>query len=148
MAEKEKMVDPVEEGNEVDFVAELTKVKESMVDKTLFEKAQAENAKLKEALLKGAKPTIDVKTETVEDLKKQYQDNIKNGGTDLRGFETALKLREAVINETGSDPFMSEALYKIDPNFGERVAEKMQDLVDSSNGDPGSFKVAMSQGIK
>ena len=59
-----------------------------------------------------------------------------------------MRLRDAAIRETGKDPFMTEALDRIDPDFGERVAEAMGSLVEQSEGNPEMFNALLSSAMR
>jgi hypothetical protein len=129
-------------------IKDIADVKKNMVPKEDYEKALADAAKYKHALLTGVAIGDSEPKKSVAELRKEYSEAIKAGVTNVEGFEAALKLREAVINETGKDPFMTEALMRIDPDFGERVAEVLADMVDKSGGNPQMFNAFMSQNLR
>lgn len=131
-----------------ELIKEIAEVKKNMVSKEEYEKVLADNAKYKHALLTGITETDSEEKKSAAELREDYSKAIKTGVPNLKGFETALKLREAVINETGKDPFMTEALTRIDPDFGERVSEVMSDLVEKSNGSSQMFNALLSQNIR
>ena len=119
-----------------------------MVQKTEYEKVLAERDRLKEAMLKGVKVTEAEQPKTLAEERKAYAEAIKGGVTNVQGFEAALRLRDAAIRETGKDPFMTEALDRIDPDFGERVAEAMSSLVEQSEGNPEMFNALLSSAMR
>lgn len=129
-------------------INEINEIRDNMVPKEELAKAQADAKKYRDALLKGAQIKESEQPQSAKELKDAYATQIKAGVSNVEGFETALKLREAVINETGEDPFMTEALSKIDPEFGERVAEQLGEILDKSEGDPNMFNALMSRNIK
>lgn len=131
-----------------DFINEVKDIKDKMIPKEEYQKLVEERDKLKHALLTGVVEKDDEPIKSVDELRKDYSEIIKAGSNNLKGFETALKLREAVINETGKDPFMTEALQRIDPAFGERVAESMQDIVEKSDNSPNMFNAILSQNLR
>ena len=135
-----------EDANQV--IKDIADLKKNMVPREDYEKALADAAKYKHALLTGVSTGDDEPTKSAAELRKEYSEAIKAGVTNVEGFEAALKLREAVINETGKDPFMTEALMRIDPDFGERVSEVMADMIDKSGGNPQMFNALMSQNLK
>ena len=130
------------------FITEVKEVKDTMVSKEELEAMKAERDKLKHALLTGVTNIDSEPLKSAEDLRKDYAGAIKAGVPNLRGFETALKLRQAVINETDKDPFMSEALDRIDPNFGERVAEGIQSMIEECDNRPEVFTALLSKNLK
>ena len=130
-----------------EFLTEISKLKETMVPKEDLEAIQAERDKLKYALLTGVMTDDTEQLKSSAELCKEYAESIKSGVTNVKGFETALKLRQAVINETGKDPFMTEALTKIDPDFGERVAENLATVLEKSEGNPQMFNAILSQNM-
>lgn len=130
------------------LLEDITEVKKNMVSREEYDRLSKDNAKLKHALLTGVTEKVVEPLKSAKELKKDYADSIKSGVTNAQGFETALKLREAVINETGNDPFMTEALTKIDPNFGERVAEGLGQILEQSEGDPTMFNAILSRNLR
>lgn len=131
-----------------DFVRQIKELKSNMVQKTEYEKILAERDRLKEAMLKGVKVTEAEQPKTLAEERKAYAEAIKDGVTNVQGFEAALRLRDAAIRETGKDPFMTEALDRIDPDFGERVAEAMSALVEQSEGNPEMFNALLSSAMR
>jgi hypothetical protein len=130
------------------LISDIADVKKNMVPREEYERLSQDNAKLRHALLTGVTEKVVEPLKSAAELKKEYAEAIKAGVTNVKGFETALKLREAVINETGKDPFMTEALMRIDPDFGERVAGALADMVDKSDGNPQMFNAFMSQNLR
>ena len=130
------------------FVQQIEDLKSNMVQKTEYDKVLAERDRLKEAMLKGVKVTEAEQPKTLAEERKAYAEAIKGGVTNVQGFEAALRLRDAAIRETGKDPFMTEALDRIDPDFGERVAEAMGSLVEQSEGNPEMFNALLSSAMR
>ena len=130
------------------LISDIADVKKNMVSREEYERVSQDNAKLKHALLTGVTEKVVEPPKSATELKREYAESIKSGVTNAKGFETALKLREAVINETGNDPFMTEALTKIDPNFGERVAEGLGEILEQSEGDPTMFNAILSRNLR
>ena len=131
-----------------DLLKDISDVKKNMVSKEEYDRVLKDNQKYKHALLTGVTEVVVEPPKPASELKKEYAESIKNGVSNAKGFETALKLREAVINETGNDPFMTEALTKIDPNFGERVAEQLSGILEQSEGDPTMFNAILSRNLR
>lgn len=134
--------------NAADVIKEIADIKAKMIPKEEYEKVVADNAKYKHALLTGVTEVDGEPMKSATELRDDYAKAIKTGVPNVTGFETALKLREAVINETGKDPFMTEALDRIDPDFGERVAGVMSELVEQSDGNPQMFNALLSQNLR
>lgn len=140
---------PNEGAQEADkFIQQLEDMKANTVQKTDYEKVVAERDRLKEAMLKGVKVTEAEQPKTLAEERKAYAEAIKGGVPNIQGFEAALRLRDAAIRETGKDPFMTEALDRIDPDFGERVAEAMSSLVEQSEGNPEMFNALLSSAMR
>lgn len=134
--------------NATDVIKDIADVKKNMVPKEEYEKILADNAKYKHALLNGVLEVDSEESKSAAELREDYSKAIKEGVTNVEGFETALKLRQAVIDETGKDPFMTEALERIDPDFGDRVSGIMKEMVEASGGSPQMFNALLSQNIK
>lgn len=141
--EEEQIVDQSAD----DLIQELNEIKSNMVDKDKYEKIIEENNKLKKALIHGT-TDMDVETRSSSELTSLLSNQISQGVTNVEGFKTVLELRESVIEETGKDPFMTEALDRIDPDFGDRVANTIQDLLDKSEGKPQMFNALLSQTLR
>lgn len=150
---EEKVTNPVPAPNEGtqaadDFIKQIEDMKANTVPKNDYDKVLAERDRLKQAMLHGVTVKEAEQPKTLAEERKAYAEAIKGGVTNVQGFEAALRLREAAIRETGKDPFMTEALDRIDPDFGERVAGVMSSMVEQSEGNPEMFNALLSSTVR
>lgn len=144
----ETIKDETNVGNAESVIKELADLKANMVSKEEYDKALADRNKFQQALIKGISvPAETSAPKSSTELRDEYADLIKKGVNNVQGFAKALELRNALVNETGNDPFMTEALTKIDPDFGERVAETLNEILDKSEGDPNMFNALLSRQV-
>ena len=133
---------PTELGNETDYISAIKDLKANTVSKSEYEKLQAENKQLIDALANGEtvpasaepeKPSLD---ELRANLMKEEQSN-------LEFVKNALALRNAVIEQEGYDPFVPRgsqyAPTAEDEAAAFRVAKVYQECVDYANGDSQLF---------
>lgn len=132
-----------QETPEVDYVAAITDLKNNTVSKETHEKLKQENSRLLDALVNNKQ--IDIPKEEPVDINK-LRDSLFNNDQGLSSIEwvdTALKLREALIDAGERDPFLPVGSkvnvdYETEEKF-ERVAQGLREMVDFADGDPGIF---------
>lgn len=134
---------------ETDYVAAIQELQNNSVSKTQYEKLRTENKKLLDALVSGQK--IDLPKEEKPDV-DELRKKLFNKDADLSNLEyvdTALKLRNALIEKGERDPFLpvgdrvSETAEMYD--IAQRVADGLQECVDFADGDSGIFTAQLQR---
>ena len=132
-----------------DYVAAINELKANTVSKTEYSKLRAENKKLLDALVNGRE--IDLPKEEkvdVDELRKKLFNKDANL-SNLEYVDTALKLRNALIEKGERDPFLpvgdrvSETAEMYD--IAQRVADGLQECVDFADGDSGIFTAQLQR---
>lgn len=134
---------------ETDYVAAIQELQNNSVSKTQYEKLRSENKKLLDALVNGQQ--IDLPKEEkpdVDELRKKLFNKDANL-SNLEYVETALKLRNALIEKGERDPFLpvgdrvteTAEMYDI----AQRVADGLQECVDFADGDSGIFTAQLQR---
>lgn len=142
MNEKENLT--VETATEdVDYIEAIQQLQANSVSKDQYNKLRDENKKLLDALVSGQQ--IDIPAEEkvdIGELRKKLFDpdcNLSN----LDYIENSLKLRKAVMDQGGEDPFLGIGSH-VDVtqemrDKAQRVADGLQYCVDFADGDSGIF---------
>jgi len=141
MTEEEKLNETgtVEETTQ-DYIDAIKNLKQNSVDRSKYDELRAENKRLLQAVVNGQ--TVEEKVEEKVDI-KELREALKKEQTNLEYVTNALKLREAVLKETGHDCFVpSGSQYnptQADYEKAQRVATVLQEMVDEADGDPNVF---------
>ena len=134
---------------DTDYVAAINELKANSVSKTEYSKLRAENKKLLDALVNGRE--IDLPKEEKVDI-DELRKKLFNKDANLNNLEyvdTALKLRNALIEKGERDPFLpvgdrvSETAEMYD--IAQRVADGLQECVDFAEGDSGIFTAQLQR---
>ena len=134
------------------YLDEIQKLKANSVSKEDYNKLKDENRDLLNSIVNGrtveqeeqpkAKPNID---ELRANLRKEDPSN-------LEYVQNVLALRNAVISEGGTDPFLpyGEKIVPTNEDYeaADRVATVLQDCVDYANGDSLLFTNELYRRIK
>lgn len=128
--------DPAEMTDAEKTIKQINDIKANMVPKEDLEKALADRDKFKDALINGAALPDEEPLQSREELAKKMASYSSGNITNLGYIDTALKLREAAIDETGEDPFESS---ESPAGFGQRVADGLQKMLDEADGRPEAF---------
>ena len=144
---EEENVNVVVEDNTNDYIEQIKKLKESSVSKDDYNKLKADNKKLIDALASGTQieskvePKIDA-VDKINELRKK----LFSKGSNLNNLEycdTALQLRDALIENGERDPFLPFGHEVIatesDYESANRVATVMKECIDYADGDPDIF---------
>ena len=128
--------------SEYDVVAEVNKIKESMVDKADYDKLRAERDKYAKALVEGTKVDVNKQSASVDDLRKKLF-NSDNELSNLDYVQTALELRQAILDNGGDDIFVGRGS-KLTPDDNDyakakKVAEALQSCIDNAEGNSEIF---------
>lgn len=135
-----------------DYVAAIQELQNNTVSKEQYQKLRTENKRLLDALVSGQQVDLP-KTETVNvnDLRKK----LFTRDTDLSNLEyveTALQLRDALIEAGERDPFLpygekvNETAEQHDK--ANRVAEVLRECVEFAEGDSGIFTAELQRRTK
>lgn len=142
MTDKENIIteQPTEE---VDYIAAIQQLQNNTVSKDQYQKLRDENKKLLDALVSGQQ--INVPAEEPVDIGQLRQKlyNPDNDISNLEYIQNTLKLRKAIMDQGGQDPFLGIGSH-VDitqemRDKAQRVADGLQYCVDFAEGDSGIF---------
>ena len=135
---------------EKNYIDVINKMKENMVLKSDYDEAINENRKLAEQLMRIPSPTEEAAAKAkpkvdVNKLKEKF--SAANQMTNLEFVDTALQLRDALIEDGKPDPFLPVGR-RISPTEDDikkasKVSEAFQDCVDAAQGDPAIFNMEL-----
>ena len=136
----------VVEDNTNDYIEQIKRLKESSVSKDDYDKLKADNKKLIDALANGTQmDVVESKTSTVENI-NNLRSKLFSKGSNLNNLEycdTALQLRDALIETGERDPFLPFGHNVIatdsDHETAERVATIMKECIEYADGDSDIF---------
>ena len=136
----------VVEDNTNDYIEQIKRLKESSVSKDDYDKLKADNKKLIDALANGTQmDVVESKTSTVENI-NNLRSKLFSKGSNLNNLEycdTALQLRDALIEKGERDPFLPFGHNVIatdsDIETANRVASIMKDCIEYADGDSDIF---------
>ena len=146
MAEKEEILtsDSGEVVDNTDYIAAINELKQNSVDRSKYDQLKAENKRLLDSLVNGQQlpEQSPVQKPNIDDLRKKLFDKDKEL-SNLEYCETALELRNALIENGEPDPFLPYGK-KIVPTEEDiaaagRVAKTMQECIDYAEGDSQAF---------
>lgn len=145
MPEIEITENETEEITAADYLTNLQQVKDTMVSKDSYQKLQAENKKLADALMSGNFMTEEPKEKVdIQALRnKLFAPNSKTT-TDLEMWTDMLTLRDAVMEAGEQDPFLPYNHDYIataeDHDTAQRVADNIRECIEYADGDAAVFK--------
>lgn len=135
---------------ETNYIEAINELKKNSVDKVEYDKLLEENKKLLNTIV-NQKPVQEVPAEQPK-KSKEYMDNLRNELynsnkelSNLEYIDKTLKLREAIIENGGVDPFVPNG-ERIKPTAedeaaAERVAKALQHCVDYAYENGGDSEV-------
>jgi len=133
----------------VDYISAINEMKQNSVSKDQYAKLQQENKKLLDALVSNKQ--IDAPEEKPVDVNELRQKlfNNEQGLSNLEYIDTALKLRNALIEKGEADPFLPVGSHtQVDYDMQEKaqgVADVLQECVDFAQGDSGIFTAELQR---
>lgn len=143
--ENENVINEIQEPNEnLSAVDIINDMRANTVSKDKYEKLESDHLKLLKALANGEDVNVDEPSKPdIAALRKElYTDEVEKLN-DLQVIEKTLKLRQAIIDEGGVDPFVPQgrrtAPEESDFATAERVASVLQQCVDYADGDNSIF---------
>ena len=137
----------VVEDNTNDYIDQIKKLKESSVSKDDYNKLKADNKKLIDALANGTQleGKVEPKIDAVEKI-NELRTKLFGKGNNLNNLEycdTALQLREALIENGNRDPFLpfghNVVTTESDNESAERVASVLKECIEYADGDSDIF---------
>ena len=151
---------PTDDPAPVPSADEVLDIKKNYVPKKEHEKLEEDYRKVVDAILNGGELPPDPNGEEapkIADLRKELYDP-NNTLSNLDYVKKTLQLREAIIEETGKDPFLPTGIqgdpFKTDQEreaaeaSAEKVAKVLQEAVDEADGDSEAFDIILSKIIK
>ena len=159
LEEEDKIVQQTPQSAE-EFTEAMKHVRENYVPKEKLEKAEADKAVLIKAL-SGEGPIPDsvqekAKPANVKELRKEFLQAGETNMSNAKYVETALALRQAIIDEGGLDPFLPSGA-KVNPTpqdiaGAQKTADALQSWLDAARDDNGRideelFNAFMRKGI-
>ena len=144
----------VEEMNNEQYIAAIEELKASTVSRDAYNKLRAENKQLLDALVSGQQPpqTQTEKKPSIVELRKKLFATDGNDLSNLEYVETALSLRNSLIEAGERDPFLPYG-DKVDItteqiDTANKVANALQEMVDFAEGDTGVFTAEYQRKVK
>ena len=127
----------------VDYISAINEMKQNSVSKEQYQKLQADNKRLLDALVTNKQIDIpEEKPVNVDELRAKLFKN-EQGLSNLEFISTALQLRDALIANGDPDPFLTVGS-KVQPDYdmvekADNVAKCLKEIVDFADGDSGIF---------
>ena len=139
----EQQIESGTTGDANSYIEAIKEMRKNSVSKADYERLQAENKELMKALVNGETITLEPQEDVdVNALRKElYVDEVDMFNLDY--IEKTLKLRDAIIEEGGDDPFVG-AGHKFAPSAedyeaAERVANVFRECIEYADGDSEVF---------
>jgi len=135
------------------YIEALNQLKANSVDKADYDKLKAENKKLLDSIVNGTEVALPVtENASIDELRKKLANSSEDNLSSLEYTETALKLRERLLEEGHEDPFVAHGSQysptQLDYDRANRVAAVLQDCVDNAEGDDATFLAELKKRIK
>lgn len=130
------------ETEDFDPIAEVQKLRENTVSKEEYEKLKSENKRLFKTLVENGQIKQDTNNDkTSRELRKELLES--NDLSNLDYWKKTLELRDRIIEEGGTDPFLPVG-NRISPTSEDvecanRVAKVVKDAIEYANGDSQLF---------
>lgn len=127
---------------EIDYIAQINELKRNSVPVDQYNKLVGENKKLLNTLVNnGQMAAEDVASKaSIEELRTKLFDSYN---TNLTYIETALELRDRLIEEGYEDPFVPQgkriSATREDYDLADKVAEGFRACIEYANGDSEIF---------
>ena len=144
---EEENVNVVVEDNTNDYIDQIKRLKETSVSRDDYDKLKADNKKLIDALANGNQipGVVEPKTDAVENINNLRKKLFGKGNnlTNIEYCDTALQLRDALIEIGERDPFLpfGHNVLATDSDYesAERVANVMKECIDYADGNDDIF---------
>ena len=137
----------VVEDNTNDYIDQIKKLKENSVSKDDYDKLRLDNKRLIDALANGTQieGKVEPKVSAVENINELRKKLFSKGNnlSNLEYCDTALQLREALIENGERDPFLpfghNVVITESDNESAERVASVLKECIEYADGDSDIF---------
>ena len=135
------------------YIEALNQLKANSVDKAEYDKLKAENKKLLDSIVNGTEVALPaVEKASIDDLRKKLAGSSENNMSSLEYADTALKLRERLLEEGQEDPFVPHGSQysptQTDYDRAKRVATVLQECVDDADGDDNAFLAELKKRLR
>ena len=142
-------VEQTTESNSIDYINAINELKQNTVSRESYDKLRAENKQLLDTLVNGGQinQITSIEQPKVDELRKDLfgNQNLSN----LEYCEKALKLREAIMNEGGRDPFLpfghNVNVADDDIAAANRVASTLKEIIDYADGNTDIFTMELQR---
>lgn len=139
-------VEVTDENNQ--YIETIKKMKDTMVDKTEYDKLKMENKSLLDSIINGNDYDLPEQEEKA-DVNKLREELFAGDNSNLEFVDKALKLRTELIEKGESDPFLPVGK-NIQPTeediaTANRVAKVLQECVDYAQGDSSVFTTELQR---
>lgn len=126
-----------------DYIATIQELKQNSVDKAKYDALRLENKRLLDAVVNGqtVETNVQVEKENIQTLRNKVFNNPNQ--TNLEYITNVLALRDRLLEEGMEDPFVPQgsqiSATQADYDKANKVATVLQEMVDTSEGDPNVF---------
>ena len=126
---------------DVDYISALNEMKKNSVPVEKYDKLLAEQKKLLEAYCNGMPLSSEEQPEkkSIEELRECIFDPMGDNELNLNYIKNVLELREEIMANGGTDPFLPHGYQDYDIATASRVAAAFQHCIDYEDGDPQVF---------
>lgn len=142
----EKENEMQENAEQEDLIQMVEDLKANSVSKEDYQKLQADNKRLMQALIKNEK--LQEVSEPF-DLAGTCKELLNGDNTNLEYIDKALKIRKHIKDTKGIDVFVNQGALERPSEqqlaAAETVAEVLQECVDEAQGDAAAFQVALQR---
>lgn len=135
------------------YIEALNQLKANSVDKADYEKLKAENKKLLDSIVNGTEVALPANEKaSIDELRTKLFNSSEDSLSSLEYADTALKLRQRLIEEGQEDPFVPHGTQysptQIDYDRADRVAAVLQECVDNAEGDEATFLAELKKRLR
>ena len=135
------------------YIEALNQLKQNSVDKADYDKLKAENKKLLDSIVNGTEVALPANEKAdINELRKKLFNSSEDGLSSLEYADTALKLRQRLIEEGQEDPFVPHGTQysptQVDYDRADRVAAALQECVDNAEGDEATFLAELKKRLR
>ena len=148
----EEIKQQIESGEEmsndsVDYIKAINEIKQNSVSREQYEKLKTERDELLDTLINGGQvEMVDPSTKpSIEDLRKELfsKEAADKEMTNLEFVSKSLELRNAIIEQGGTDPFLPVGkgidITREDYEAAEFTAQQFQECIDIAKGNSEVF---------
>lgn len=143
MEEEKETVNQENNSNITKYLDEINNLKANSVSKEEYDKLRDENSELLKSIVNSRAPEKEEPKKPAVDINELRANFRKENPSNLEYVENALRLRDAVIEQGGTDPFLPQGKKIIpteqDIEAANRVASVLKECVDYADGDSQLF---------